>query len=110
MHGWNRLNAVPHPVGTMTVVSTNQPHTPNVNINDHRQLGVPAPNIDPTGTAESTAESNAGTPRQLTLEGFADPRDSIDPRFLLSEETCRIGRKYLAEMRRILATGHATAA
>jgi hypothetical protein len=44
---------------------------------------------------------------QLRLEGFADPRDGVDPRFILSDETCRIGRKYLAEMRRILREGRA---
>jgi hypothetical protein len=82
-------------------MSTNQPHTPNVN---NSATG--------NNTTNDTANSDTttGTPQQLTLEGFADPRDSIDPRFILSDETCRIGRKYLAEMRRILAQGRAQAA
>ncbi|MFM8846434.1 MAG: hypothetical protein ACKOHN_00070 [Actinomycetota bacterium] len=44
---------------------------------------------------------------QLRLDGFVDPSDGVDPRFILSDETCRIGRKYLAEMRRILREGRA---
>ena len=82
-------------------MSTNQPHTPNVN---NSATG--------NNTTNDTANSDTATvtPQQLTLEGFADPRDSIDPRFILSDETCRIGRKYLAEMRRILAQGRAQAA
>jgi len=82
-------------------MSTNQPHTPNVN---NSATG--------NNTTKDTTNSDTatGTPQQLTLEGFADPRDSIDPRFILSDETCRIGRKYLAEMRRILAQGRAQAA
>ena len=82
-------------------MSTNQPHTPNVN---NSATG----NNTTNDTANS--DTSTGTPQQLTLEGFADPRDSIDPRFILSDETCRIGRKYLAEMRRILADGRAHAA
>ena len=77
-------------------MSTNQPHTPNVNNS-----------ATENNTTNDTATS---MPQQLTLEGFADPRNSIDPRFILSDETCRIGRKYLAEMRRILAQGRAQAA
>jgi hypothetical protein len=85
---------------------TNQPHTPDMNMN---------PNLIPnTNTNTSTNDNNvASTDRvneQLTLDGFTDPLDGIDPRFILSDETCRIGRKYLAEMRRILANGRALAA
>ena len=82
-------------------MSTNQPHTPNVN---NSATG--------NDTTNDTANSDTatGAPQQLTLEGFADPRENIDPRFILSDETCRIGRKYLAEMRRILAEGRAQAA
>ncbi|MFM8562505.1 MAG: hypothetical protein ACKOCE_01265 [Acidimicrobiia bacterium] len=56
-------------------------------------------------------ESTNGAPEperpvvQLRLDGFVDPCDGVDPRFILSDETCRIGRKYLAEMRRILREG-----
>ena len=82
-------------------MSTNQPHTPNVN---NSATG----NNTTNDTANS--DTSTGTPQQLTLEGFADPRENIDPRFILSDETCRIGRKYLAEMRRILAQGRAQAA
>jgi len=71
---------------------TNQPHTPDMNMSTH----------------DETSETHPA--EQLTLEGFADPRAGIDPRFILSDETCRIGRHYLAEMRRILANGRATAA
>lgn len=86
---------------------TNQPHTPDMNMN---------PNLIPnttTNTNTSTNDNVASTDRaneQLTLDGFTDPLDGIDPRFILSDETCRIGRKYLAEMRRILANGRALAA
>jgi hypothetical protein len=46
-------------------------------------------------------------PAQLELDGFGTVHPllasgHLDPRFILSDETCRIGRKYLAEMRRIL--------
>ncbi len=68
---------------------TNQPHTPDMNMSIH----------------DETSENRPA--EQLTLEGFADPRADIDPRFILSDETCRIGRQYLAEMRRILANGRA---
>jgi citrate lyase synthetase len=68
---------------------TNQPHTPDMNMSTH----------------DETSETHPA--EQLTLEGFADPRVGIDPRFILSDETCRIGRQYLAEMRRILASGRA---
>ncbi|MCE2764388.1 MAG: hypothetical protein LW627_07720 [Ilumatobacteraceae bacterium] len=68
---------------------TNQPHTPDMNMSTH----------------DETSENHPA--EQLTLEGFADPRVGIDPRFILSDETCRIGRQYLAEMRRILASGRA---
>ena len=82
-------------------MSTNQPHTPNVN---NSATG------NNTTNDTATNDTATGTPQQLTLEGFADPRENIDPRFILSDETCRIGRKYLAEMRRILAQGRAQAA
>ena len=82
-------------------MSTNQPHTPNVN-------NSATENNTTNDTANS--DTTTGAPQQLTLEGFADPRENIDPRFILSDETCRIGRKYLAEMRRILADGRAQAA
>jgi len=68
---------------------TNQPHTPDMNMSTH----------------DETSENHPA--EQLTLEGFADPRVGIDPRFILSDETCRIGRQYLAEIRRILASGRA---
>ena len=68
---------------------TNQPHTPDMNMSTH----------------DETSENHPA--EQLTLEGFTDPRAGIDPRFILSDETCRIGRQYLAEMRRILANGRA---
>ena len=68
---------------------TNQPHTPDMNMSTH----------------DETSDTHPA--EQLTLEGFADPRAGIDPRFILSDETCRIGRQYLAEMRRILANGRA---
>jgi citrate lyase synthetase len=71
---------------------TNQPHTPEPTMNN------------------DTDTSTDHTDEQLTLEGFADPLAGIDPRFILSDETCRIGRKYLAEMRRILANGRVLAA
>jgi hypothetical protein len=87
---------------------TNQPHTPDMNMN---------PNLIPnttTNTNTSTNDNNVASMdranEQLTLDGFTDPLDGIDPRFILSDETCRIGRKYLAEMRRILANGRALAA
>ena len=70
---------------------TNQPHTPDMNMSTH----------------DETSENHPA--EQLTLEGFADPRVGIDPRFILSDETCRIGRQYLAEMRRILSNGRAQA-
>ena len=87
-------------------MSTNQPHTPNVN---NSATGNNTTN-DTTNSDTSNSDTATGTPQQLTLEGFADPRENIDPRFILSDETCRIGRKYLAEMRRILADGRAHAA
>ncbi|MEY2642704.1 MAG: hypothetical protein ACO29A_05260 [Ilumatobacteraceae bacterium] len=87
-------------------MSTNQPHTPNVN---NSATGNNTANDTATNDT-ANSDTATGTPQQLTLEGFADPRDSIDPRFILSDETCRIGRKYLAEMRRILAQGRAQAA
>ena len=87
-------------------MSTNQPHTPNVN---NSATGNNTTN-DTTNSDTSNSDTATGTPQQLTLEGFADPRENIDPRFILSDETCRIGRKYLAEMRRILAQGRAQAA
>ncbi|MBM3827434.1 MAG: hypothetical protein FJW09_02195 [Actinobacteria bacterium] len=68
---------------------TNLPPTPVTNMSDH----IDTPANQPA--------------KQLTLEGFADPLADIDPRFILSDETCRIGRKHLAEMRRILANGRA---
>ena len=71
---------------------TNQPHTPEPTMNNH----IATPDTSPADSSE-----------QLTLDGFADPLVGIDPRFILSDETCRIGRKYLAEMRRILANGRA---
>jgi hypothetical protein len=82
----HRLRATPRRQDR--VMSTNEPHTPDVNPNHHQSSDV----------------------EQLTLDGFADPRDGLDPRFILSDETCRIGRRYLAEMRRILAEGRARAA
>ena len=87
-------------------MSTNQPHTPNVN---NSATGNNTTN-DTTTNDTANSDTATGTPQQLTLEGFADPRENIDPRFILSDETCRIGRKYLAEMRRILAEGRAQAA
>lgn len=56
--------------------------------------------------AESAAPE---TPAQLELDGFGTVHPllaagHVDPRFILSDETCRIGRKYLAEMRRILTS------
>ena len=81
---------------------TNQPHTPDMNMN---------PNLIPTtSTNDNNVASTDRANEQLTLDGFTDPLDGIDPRFILSDETCRIGRKYLAEMRRILANGRALAA
>lgn len=46
--------------------------------------------------------------QQLQLDGIGTVHPlvasgSLDPRFILSDETCRIGKKYLAEMRRLLA-------
>ena len=87
-------------------MSTNQPHTPNVN---NSATGNNTTN-DTANSDTTNSDTATGTPQQLTLEGFADPRENIDPRFILSDETCRIGRKYLAEMRRILAEGRAQAA
>ena len=87
-------------------MSTNQPHTPNVN---NSATGNDTTN-DTANSDTTNSDTATGTPQQLTLEGFADPRENIDPRFILSDETCRIGRKYLAEMRRILAEGRAQAA
>ena len=92
-------------------MSTNQPHTPNVNnsaTGNNTTNGTATNDTANSDTANS--DTATGTPQQLTLEGFADPRENIDPRFILSDETCRIGRKYLAEMRRILAQGRAQAA
>ena len=63
---------------------------------------------DQTHPEPRTTDPTAAQPLvQLRLEGFSDPRDGVDPRFILSDETCRIGRKYLAEMRRILREGRA---
>lgn len=47
------------------------------------------------------------TPIQLELDGIGSlhplvAEGHIDPRFILSDETCRIGRKHLAEIRRKL--------
>lgn len=81
---------------------TNQPHTPDMNMNMNPS-SIPSANDDSVASPDRTNE-------QLTLDGFTDPLDGIDPRFILSDETCRIGRKYLAEMRRILANGRALAA
>lgn len=79
---------------------TNQPHTPDMNMSTNHE-----------SRHETHGEASDGSATgQLTLDGFADPLAGIDPRFILSDETCRIGRKYLAEMRRILANGRALAA
>jgi hypothetical protein len=48
-------------------------------------------------------------PVQLELDGIGTlhpllAAGHVDPRFILSDETCRIGRKYLAEMRRLLTS------
>jgi hypothetical protein len=48
-------------------------------------------------------------PVQLELDGIGTlhpllASGHVDPRFILSDETCRIGRKYLAEMRRLLTS------
>lgn len=55
----------------------------------------------------STSEPRDTAPVQLELDGIGTTHPllaagHVDPRFILSDETCRIGRKYLAEMRRIL--------
>jgi len=70
---------------------TNQPHTPDMNMDTN-------PDNNPDSEPDTV---------QLTLDGFTDPTAGIDPRFILSDETVRIGRRYLAEMRRILANGRA---
>ena len=80
---------------------TNQPHTPDMNMSTNHESRHETHH-------ETHGEASDGSATgQLTLDGFADPLAGIDPRFILSDETCRIGRKYLAEMRRILANGRA---
>lgn len=52
--------------------------------------------------------ATARSPIQLELEGIGTVHPLliagyVDPRFILSDETCRIGRRGLAEMRRLLS-------
>lgn len=59
-------------------------------------------------SGESGENASNGRPIQLELDGIGTlhpllAAGHVDPRFILSDETCRIGRKYLAEMRRLLA-------
>ncbi|MFM8857683.1 MAG: hypothetical protein ACKOI2_10885 [Actinomycetota bacterium] len=61
----------------------------------------------PITDAQQSTRSRDPQPAQLELDGFGTihpllAAGHVDPRFILSDETCRIGRKYLAEMRRIL--------
>lgn len=61
------------------------------------------PNSRPSNRSRRT-----GAPVQLELDGIGSTHPLIaaghvDARFILSDETCRIGRKHLAEMRRILS-------
>jgi len=60
-----------------------------------------------TPRSQITDTQETSRPAQLELDGFGNVHPLlaagyVDPRFILSDETCRIGRKYLAEMRRIL--------
>jgi len=60
-----------------------------------------------TPRSQITDTQETSRPAQLELDGFGTVHPLlaagyVDPRFILSDETCRIGRKYLAEMRRIL--------
>jgi hypothetical protein len=63
----------------------------------------------PITDSQENSISRDRQPAQLELDGFGTihpllAAGHVDPRFILSDETCRIGRKYLAEMRRILTS------
>jgi hypothetical protein len=63
----------------------------------------------PSTDSQENSGSRDRQPAQLELDGFSTVHPllaagHVDPRFILSDETCRIGRKYLAEMRRILTS------
>ncbi|MEY3618010.1 MAG: hypothetical protein RL726_708, partial [Actinomycetota bacterium] len=65
---------------------TNQPHTPDMNMNTNT-----IPNTHTTTTSNPDGRDAASTNHaveQLRLDGFTDPLDGIDPRFILSDETC----------------------